>query len=256
MTQQKTSATQVPSVSVETTNASQLLQCKTYSQKHQQDASDSDIELEIDSQSPSTSVSTGSSTLQSETDKFAAIAAASVAASAAAAAAAAADSNKQQRQQQQQLQHKHQQTNNQIFNTTWDALFDERTMTQTPMSMNNSAIIHVNNGEKKGWTREEKIRKQTQSHMPKMRNRCDYWPACTNKNCKYSHPTAYCRVGDDCSFGDRCSFIHPKDLTEPPKKKNNKSNAGGPKQPLKRTTTGDVLTRPKNNKQSSTLSLK
>ncbi|KAI9260865.1 hypothetical protein EDC94DRAFT_129508 [Helicostylum pulchrum] len=73
-------------------------------------------------------------------------------------------------------------------------------MNNKPLSLNNTAVFNVNNAEKKEWSREEKIRKQSQSHLPKMRNRCDYWPACTNKNCKFAHPTAPCRVGDECQF--------------------------------------------------------
>lgn len=45
------------------------------------------------------------------------------------------------------------------------------------------------------------------------------------------------RVGDDCPFGNRCSFIHPKDLIDPPKR--HSSSTGIPK----RHSTGGIVRR-------------
>ncbi|KAF9116047.1 hypothetical protein BGX27_005076 [Mortierella sp. AM989] len=58
--------------------------------------------------------------------------------------------------------------------------------------------------------------------VTKMKSRCHYWPNCTNKACKYTHPSQPCRDGDHCRFGDRCIFIHPKDQTSPRTKKGSK----------------------------------
>ncbi|KAG9324806.1 hypothetical protein KVV02_004679 [Mortierella alpina] len=44
--------------------------------------------------------------------------------------------------------------------------------------------------------------------------RCRFWPKCTNKSCKFTHPTLPCRDPDNCTFGDRCLFVHPKDLNK------------------------------------------
>ncbi|KAF9347903.1 hypothetical protein BGX34_002814 [Mortierella sp. NVP85] len=46
----------------------------------------------------------------------------------------------------------------------------------------------------------------------KMKSRCRFWPNCTNKACKFTHPSLPCRDPDNCAFGDRCIFIHPKDV--------------------------------------------
>ncbi|KAF9151792.1 hypothetical protein BGX21_003457 [Mortierella sp. AD011] len=59
----------------------------------------------------------------------------------------------------------------------------------------------------------------------KLKSRCHYWPNCTNKACKYTHPSQPCRDGDNCRFADRCIFIHPKDQTTPRAKKGPKQSA-------------------------------
>ena len=46
---------------------------------------------------------------------------------------------------------------------------------------------------KQRLSRLERIEQQRQTTAPKMKSRCQYWPACTNKNCKYSHPSKPCR---------------------------------------------------------------
>ncbi|GAA5799271.1 hypothetical protein HPULCUR_004681 [Helicostylum pulchrum] len=202
-------------------DAAQASQLSQYEQSCQQDKAGSNT--------------TSSSSVHSGTNTFATIAAASVTASA---------SNEQQ-------------SNSNFYGTTWDKLFDERITNNKPLSLNNTAVFSLNNAEKKEWSRKEKIRKQSQSHLPKMKNRCDYWPACTNKNCKFSHPTAPCRAGDECTFGKRCSFVHPKDLVGPPKKRSN--STGTPKRnsitgPPKRTASSGGNTR--NNNRYSAISLK
>ncbi|KAF7727219.1 hypothetical protein EC973_007917 [Apophysomyces ossiformis] len=68
-------------------------------------------------------------------------------------------------------------------------------------------------------SRAEKIDQQRQSYLPPMKSRCEYWPHCTNKHCKFWHPFKECRAGDDCTFGKRCMFLHAKDLEEPRKKR-------------------------------------
>ncbi|KAL9537430.1 hypothetical protein MBANPS3_011779 [Mucor bainieri] len=64
---------------------------------------------------------------------------------------------------------------------------------------------------KKFLTREQLIEQQRQHHMPRSKARCSHWPHCTNNNCKFFHPYKACRAGDNCSFGDRCMFVHPSD---------------------------------------------
>ncbi|KAF9913031.1 hypothetical protein EC991_005899 [Linnemannia zychae] len=60
----------------------------------------------------------------------------------------------------------------------------------------------------------------------KMKSRCRFWPNCTNKSCKFTHPSTYCRDPENCSFGDRCNFIHPNDMTpRPPREKGDKKGA-------------------------------
>ncbi|CAO3692116.1 hypothetical protein CU097_008444 [Rhizopus azygosporus] len=77
------------------------------------------------------------------------------------------------------------------------------------------------------WARLEKIQKQSQNHLPKMKSRCNYWPNCTNKHCKYWHPVKDCRMGDQCAFRERCMFLHPEDygiVARGKRKNQNKKN--------------------------------
>ncbi|KAG1516856.1 hypothetical protein G6F46_008796 [Rhizopus delemar] len=78
-----------------------------------------------------------------------------------------------------------------------------------------SVFVMANNSfipyDEKAWARAEKIQKQSQNHFPKMKSRCNYWPNCTNKHCKYWHPVKDCRMGDECTFAERCMFLHPSD---------------------------------------------
>ncbi|KAI7885287.1 hypothetical protein K492DRAFT_204147 [Lichtheimia hyalospora FSU 10163] len=67
---------------------------------------------------------------------------------------------------------------------------------------------------KKRLSRVERIEEQRQTHKPTMKSRCDYWPYCSNRNCKFIHPVKPCRVGDGCGFGNRCMFLHPSDYID------------------------------------------
>ncbi|KAI8985369.1 hypothetical protein BDB01DRAFT_787840 [Pilobolus umbonatus] len=80
--------------------------------------------------------------------------------------------------------------------------------------------------QKKIWTREEKIEKQKQAYYPMVKSRCDYWPNCTNKHCKFWHPFAECREGDNCPFKERCMFLHPRDHIEPERSVSQRSSSG------------------------------
>ncbi|KAI8081531.1 uncharacterized protein BX664DRAFT_340632 [Halteromyces radiatus] len=64
-------------------------------------------------------------------------------------------------------------------------------------------------------TRLEQIDQQRQNYVPTMKSRCNWWPNCTNKNCKYHHPHQPCRYGDMCLYNERCMFLHPWDYEEP-----------------------------------------
>ncbi|KAF9960591.1 hypothetical protein BGZ72_006491 [Mortierella alpina] len=54
----------------------------------------------------------------------------------------------------------------------------------------------------------------------KMKSRCRFWPNCTNKSCKFTHPSSPCRDPENCTFGDRCIFIHPSDMKPRPPREN------------------------------------
>ncbi|KAJ1990902.1 hypothetical protein GGI25_003363 [Coemansia spiralis] len=45
-----------------------------------------------------------------------------------------------------------------------------------------------------------------------LNRRCRFWPSCSNKNCKYVHPSQACRMNLDCAFGANCIYIHPSDM--------------------------------------------
>ncbi|KAF9191337.1 hypothetical protein BGZ50_009455 [Haplosporangium sp. Z 11] len=68
-------------------------------------------------------------------------------------------------------------------------------------------------------TQVEPMRAVTPVSEPiKMKSRCRFWPNCTNKSCKFTHPSQPCRDPANCTFGDRCNFIHPNDASPRPKK--------------------------------------
>ncbi|KAI8331218.1 hypothetical protein BC941DRAFT_439337 [Chlamydoabsidia padenii] len=58
------------------------------------------------------------------------------------------------------------------------------------------------------------IDKQRQSYLPMYKSRCEFWPRCTNKRCRYYHPFTECRNGNQCQFGNKCIFLHPKDYRQ------------------------------------------
>lgn len=50
----------------------------------------------------------------------------------------------------------------------------------------------------------------------KLKERCKYFPSCTNSECEYFHPSGQCKAFPNCKFADNCLYIHPKckfDLT-------------------------------------------
>ena len=73
---------------------------------------------------------------------------------------------------------------------------------------------------KKSLTRIQLIEQQRQNHTPTVNARCNHWPRCTNKHCKYWHPFKMCRAGDSCYYGKKCMFVHPSDYLEQPERKN------------------------------------
>ncbi|KAJ2726230.1 hypothetical protein GGI07_000707 [Coemansia sp. Benny D115] len=44
------------------------------------------------------------------------------------------------------------------------------------------------------------------------KRRCRFWPSCSNRNCKYTHPSQTCRMYPNCTFGTNCIYIHPADV--------------------------------------------
>ncbi|KAJ1968590.1 hypothetical protein IWQ62_001158 [Dispira parvispora] len=41
--------------------------------------------------------------------------------------------------------------------------------------------------------------------------RCQRWPNCNNRNCNYHHPSQKCPAYPQCSAGESCYYIHPKE---------------------------------------------
>ncbi|KAF9434207.1 hypothetical protein BGZ76_008376 [Entomortierella beljakovae] len=79
-----------------------------------------------------------------------------------------------------------------------------------------------NNGESMSQSQFYEQASLLENGRVKMKSRCRFWPNCTNKACKFTHPTLYCRDPENCTFGSRCNFIHPKDLTRKPSKSGSK----------------------------------
>lgn len=46
-------------------------------------------------------------------------------------------------------------------------------------------------------------------HKASIQERCAFWPDCSKQSCQYIHPTVNCKSFPNCSFGDRCLYIHP-----------------------------------------------
>ncbi|KAI8991322.1 hypothetical protein BDF20DRAFT_844038 [Mycotypha africana] len=87
---------------------------------------------------------------------------------------------------------------------------------------NNPHVKRFHSSSKKQWSIADRIDRQAQSHPPVWKSRCTHWPFCTNNNCKYAHPIKECRMGEECTFKERCMFLHPSDYMEPPRKYGNK----------------------------------
>ncbi|ORX62716.1 hypothetical protein DM01DRAFT_1330842 [Hesseltinella vesiculosa] len=68
--------------------------------------------------------------------------------------------------------------------------------------------------QKQDLNRMERIEQQQQPYTPLYKSRCEFWPGCTNNHCKYYHPFLNCRNGDHCSFGKKCTFLHPSDYID------------------------------------------
>ncbi|KAJ2882725.1 hypothetical protein FB639_002326 [Coemansia asiatica] len=45
-----------------------------------------------------------------------------------------------------------------------------------------------------------------------VKRRCRFWPSCSNRNCKYRHPSQTCSAYPNCTFGNNCIYIHPSDV--------------------------------------------
>ncbi|KAJ1724785.1 hypothetical protein LPJ53_000992 [Coemansia erecta] len=45
-----------------------------------------------------------------------------------------------------------------------------------------------------------------------IKRRCRFWPTCSNRNCKYVHPSQTCRMYPECAFDTACIYIHPSDV--------------------------------------------
>lgn len=44
----------------------------------------------------------------------------------------------------------------------------------------------------------------------KSKERCKFYPACSNINCAFHHPSLPCKLFPNCKFGDSCAYMHPK----------------------------------------------
>lgn len=44
----------------------------------------------------------------------------------------------------------------------------------------------------------------------KSKERCKYYPLCSNVSCNFYHPTLPCKLFPNCKFGDSCAYVHPR----------------------------------------------
>ncbi|KAJ1892547.1 hypothetical protein LPJ66_006281 [Kickxella alabastrina] len=68
------------------------------------------------------------------------------------------------------------------------------------------------------------------------KRRCRFWPSCSNRNCKYAHPSQTCRAFPNCSFGTNCIYIHPGDVQKINLVISRAGKKGGPNRPKRKNT--------------------
>lgn len=44
----------------------------------------------------------------------------------------------------------------------------------------------------------------------KSKDRCKFYPSCSNVSCLFYHPSLPCKIFPNCKFGDSCAYVHPK----------------------------------------------
>lgn len=61
-----------------------------------------------------------------------------------------------------------------------------------------------------GVMEDEEVMAMDDGGVPRLLEKCRYWPACKNGDrCPFHHPSVPCKAFPKCKFGDRCLFIHP-----------------------------------------------
>lgn len=50
----------------------------------------------------------------------------------------------------------------------------------------------------------------TAKPIVKSKERCRFYPSCSNTNCAFYHPTLPCKLFPNCKFADSCVFVHPR----------------------------------------------
>lgn len=46
--------------------------------------------------------------------------------------------------------------------------------------------------------------------ITKSKDRCKFYPLCSNATCAFFHPTLPCKLFPNCKFGDSCAYVHPR----------------------------------------------
>lgn len=46
--------------------------------------------------------------------------------------------------------------------------------------------------------------------VTKSKDRCKFYPLCSNASCAFYHPTLPCKLFPNCKFGDSCAYVHPR----------------------------------------------
>lgn len=44
----------------------------------------------------------------------------------------------------------------------------------------------------------------------KSKERCKFYPLCSNATCAFFHPSLPCKLFPNCKFGDSCAYVHPR----------------------------------------------